>query len=52
MFQLLVNPTKAWTQGTDSFNKEIKSLATKFAENFKTYADQATAEVKAAGPEA
>ena len=48
----ILNPTKAWTQGTDSFNKEIKSLATKFAENFKTYADQATAEVKAAGPEA
>ena len=48
----ILNPTKAWTQGTDSFNKEIKSLAAKFAENFKTYADQATAEVKAAGPEA
>ncbi|RCK66129.1 Phosphoenolpyruvate carboxykinase [ATP] [Candida viswanathii] len=48
----ILNPTKAWTEGVDSFNKEIKSLAGKFAENFKTYADQATAEVRAAGPEA
>ncbi|KAK6197865.1 phosphoenolpyruvate carboxykinase [Scheffersomyces amazonensis] len=46
----LLNPTKAWTGGVEAFNTEIKSLAGKFAQNFERYADQATAEVKAAGP--
>ncbi|EDK41877.1 phosphoenolpyruvate carboxykinase [Lodderomyces elongisporus NRRL YB-4239] len=31
--------------------KEVAALAAKFAENFVKYADQATAEVKAAGPD-
>lgn len=46
----ILNPTKAWTAGDAAFDKEIKSLASKFVSNFEKYADQATAEVKAAGP--
>ena len=48
----ILNPTNAWTQGKESFEAQIKSLAGKFVENFKKYADQATEEVKAAGPSA
>lgn len=48
----ILNPLNAWSDGADSFNKEVKSLAGKFAQNFTKYADQATSEVKAAGPEA
>lgn len=48
----ILNPANAWTEGKESFSKEVASLATKFAENFEKYADQATAEVKAAGPKA
>jgi phosphoenolpyruvate carboxykinase (ATP) len=47
----ILNPTKAWTEGVDSFNKEVSNLAGKFAENFKKYSDQATTEVQAAGPD-
>lgn len=46
----LLNPVNAWTEGEASLLKEIKQLAGKFTENFVKYADQATAEVKAAGP--
>lgn len=46
----ILNPQTAWTAGDAAFEKEIKSLATKFVENFEKYADQATTEVKAAGP--
>ncbi|GEQ70576.1 hypothetical protein JCM33374_g4254 [Metschnikowia sp. JCM 33374] len=46
----ILNPTKAWKAGDSAFDKEIKSLAGKFAENFQKYADQATPEVKAVGP--
>jgi phosphoenolpyruvate carboxykinase (ATP) len=48
----ILNPTNAWTDGADSFNTEIKKLASKFTDNFNKYADQATTEVKAAGPDA
>ena len=48
----ILNPTNAWTQGKESFEAQIKSLAGKFVENFKKYADQATEEVKSAGPTA
>ncbi|GBL50287.1 Protein kinase C-like 1 [Candidozyma auris] len=46
----LLNPINAWSEGEASFKKEISSLAGKFVENFKKYADQATPEVQAAGP--
>lgn len=48
----ILNPANAWTEGTESFNAEVKKLAGKFSENFSKYADEATAEVRAAGPEA
>ncbi|CAN3356568.1 hypothetical protein DICA3_D05116 [Diutina catenulata] len=48
----ILNPTNAWTEGKDSFNAQVKSLADKFSQNFTKYADQATDEVKAAGPKA
>lgn len=46
----ILNPTKAWTEGEDSFMREIKGLAHKFAANFEKYSDQATSEVQDAGP--
>ncbi|KAG7662043.1 PCK1 [[Candida] subhashii] len=48
----LLNPARSWVKGADAFNTEVKSLAAKFNENFKIYSDEATAEVKAAGPDA
>lgn len=48
----ILNPTSAWTEGEASFQKEVKTLAGKFAENFVKYSAQCTEEVKAAGPEA
>ena len=47
----ILNSTKAWTEGESAFNKEVETLAGKFVENFTKYADQATTEVKAAGPQ-
>ncbi|AMD23014.1 HHR245Wp [Eremothecium sinecaudum] len=47
----LLNPAKNWIEGEAQYNKQVKSLATKFMENFKTYQDEATAEVLAAGPQ-
>ena len=46
----LLNPKNAWTAGEAAFEKEVKSLASKFAQNFTKYADQATTEVQEAGP--
>ncbi|ODQ81681.1 hypothetical protein BABINDRAFT_159939 [Babjeviella inositovora NRRL Y-12698] len=46
----LLNPAKSWSQGSESFQKEVKTLGGLFAENFKKYESEATAEVKAAGP--
>ena len=46
----ILNPTKAWTGGQESFQKEIESLGKKFNDNFVKYSDQATAEVQEAGP--
>lgn len=46
----ILNPATAWTEGPESFRREIKGLAFKFAGNFEQYADQATPEVQAAGP--
>jgi phosphoenolpyruvate carboxykinase (ATP) len=46
----LLNPAKAW-EGTTDFNAEVTKLGGLFNENFKKYADQATPEVLAAGPQ-
>ncbi|GAB7337992.1 hypothetical protein MBLNU457_4367t1 [Dothideomycetes sp. NU457] len=45
----LLNPAKSWT-GTADFKGEVTKLAELFNDNFKKYEDEATAEVKAAGP--
>lgn len=47
----LLNPKNAWVDGASAFEKEVKSLASKFTQNFNKYADQATHEVKEAGPQ-
>jgi phosphoenolpyruvate carboxykinase (ATP) len=46
----LLNPAKSWT-GTADFKDEVSKLGALFNENFKKYADQATPEVIAAGPQ-
>jgi phosphoenolpyruvate carboxykinase (ATP) len=46
----LLNPAKSWTASA-SFKDEVKKLAVLFSDNFKKYADQATPDVIAAGPE-
>lgn len=46
----LLNPAKSWT-GTADFRGEVNKLGELFNENFKKYADQATADVLAAGPQ-
>lgn len=45
----LLNPAKGWT-GTASLKEEVTKLAELFQENFKKYSDEATDEVKQAGP--
>lgn len=47
----LLNPSKNWVEGTGKYDGEVKGLASLFAENFVKYASEATAEVKAAGPD-
>lgn len=46
----LLNPAKSWT-GQAEFKDEVTKLGGLFVENFKKYADEATAEVIKAGPE-
>jgi phosphoenolpyruvate carboxykinase (ATP) len=46
----LLNPAKSWTAKVD-FTTEVSKLGQLFNENFKKYADQATADVIAAGPQ-
>lgn len=46
----ILNPSKAWTEGTGKFDAEVKGLASLFVENFKKYAAGSTPEVLAAGP--
>lgn len=46
----ILNPAKSWT-GTADFKEEVTKLGRLFKENFKKYEDQATEEVKNAGPE-
>ncbi|CAR26716.1 hypothetical protein ZYGR_0H05390 [Zygosaccharomyces rouxii] len=47
----LLNPAKSWVEGPTKYNSAVKTLATKFTENFKIYQDQATPDVLAAGPQ-
>ena len=46
----LLNPAKSWT-GSADFRDEVTKLGVLFNENFTKYADQATEEVIAAGPQ-
>ena len=46
----LLNPKKSWT-GTADFKDEVTKLGELFSENFKNYADEASDEVKKAGPQ-
>jgi phosphoenolpyruvate carboxykinase (ATP) len=46
----LLNPAKSWT-GTADFKDEVNKLGVLFNENFTKYADEATPEVIAAGPQ-
>ncbi|KAI9143012.1 ATP-utilizing phosphoenolpyruvate carboxykinase [Paraphysoderma sedebokerense] len=46
----VLHPKKSWLGSPEDYDKTTKSLATLFIENFKLYQDQATEEVKAAGP--
>jgi len=46
----ILNPRNTWKNKSD-YDKEAKSLATLFVKNFEKYADKATKETKAAGPQ-
>lgn len=46
----ILNPSKAWVEGTSKYEGEVKKLASLFKENFKIYSSEATQEVIAAGP--
>ncbi|WPG98945.1 Phosphoenolpyruvate carboxykinase [Acrodontium crateriforme] len=46
----LLNPAKAW-QGEGDFKEAVAKLGKLFQENFQKYADEATPEVIAAGPD-
>jgi phosphoenolpyruvate carboxykinase (ATP) len=46
----LLNPKKSWSAGEADFKVEVSKLGKLFNENFTKYADQATADVIAAGP--
>lgn len=46
----LLNPAKSWTASAN-FKEEVNKLGVLFTENFKKYADQATPDVIAAGPQ-
>ncbi|EGU78483.1 hypothetical protein ACKLNR_012451 [Fusarium oxysporum f. sp. zingiberi] len=46
----LLNPSKAWTAGEDSFKTEVVKLGKLFRENFTKYESEATEDVVKAGP--
>ncbi|VUC34316.1 unnamed protein product [Clonostachys rosea] len=47
----LLNPSKAWTAGADSFQNEVVKLGKLFRENFTKYESEATEDVVKAGPQ-
>jgi phosphoenolpyruvate carboxykinase (ATP) len=47
----VLNPRNTWPNPAD-YDAQAKKLAGMFAENFKQFAEQTTAEVQAAGPHA
>jgi len=47
----ILDPRKAWMGDSESYDNSVRSLATKFVENFKKYQDGVTPEVLGAGPE-
>jgi phosphoenolpyruvate carboxykinase (ATP) len=47
----ILNTRNTWSNKAD-YDAQAKKLAKMFAENFKQYADQASAEILAAGPSA
>lgn len=46
----ILNPRTSWKAGDDEFITEVSGLAQLFIKNFDNYSDEATPEVKAAGP--
>ncbi|RKF56593.1 Phosphoenolpyruvate carboxykinase [Erysiphe neolycopersici] len=46
----ILNPRNVWSAGYDNFTTEVKKLGALFNANFVKYSDEATEEVKAAGP--
>ncbi|ONH70191.1 Phosphoenolpyruvate carboxykinase [ATP] [Cyberlindnera fabianii] len=46
----ILNPSKAWVDGSGKYDGEVRGLAALFAENFTKYSSEATDEVVAAGP--
>ncbi|KAJ2066983.1 Protein kinase C-like 1, partial [Coemansia sp. S2] len=47
----VLDPSQAWEGTTEEFNGTISKLAHLFQANFKEYADKATPEIIAAGPQ-
>ncbi|KAJ2327230.1 Protein kinase C-like 1, partial [Coemansia sp. RSA 2702] len=47
----LLNPSDAWTGNPEEFSSTLAKLAQLFQANFKTYADKATPDIVAAGPQ-
>jgi ATP-dependent phosphoenolpyruvate carboxykinase len=45
-----MNPAAAWTS-PEAYMKRYRGLASRFGDNIKKFADQAPAEVLAAGPQ-
>ena len=46
----VLDPAKAW-QGSDDFERTLENLGQRFISNFKTFEDQATPDILAAGPQ-
>ncbi|KAK9746152.1 Protein kinase C-like 1, partial [Basidiobolus ranarum] len=47
----VLNPSAAWKGTKESYVATVEKLAGLFNENFQLYADQATPEIIAAGPQ-
>ncbi|KAJ1679866.1 Protein kinase C-like 1 [Spiromyces aspiralis] len=47
----VLDPAKAWKGSPDDFDRTLRNLGQRFINNFKTFEDQATPEILAAGPQ-